>query len=291
MQNSRKLNMKRQSRLRYRHNGQKTPADRWKKIPVNPIIAASLLPPEQRDWTCPFCKCGLLACESKRQRSLSIKHHYHYATKHKRMKLSKARIHTQRAKLHRQNPELQPRLQAGHASRSKTYKEKNRGVRDMKTGCHNLIHFDPNIETWPEQIKPKQLYSSVTCKVCWRFGRYSSFRQPCKPLSSRQGLRTWPILDLTNKKIFAGLWNVKLEQAETYLSKVSTKVSKELATAAFDRLVKEGIEPHPGPCQVSSSKDIKQVSGIAKVPKVFILSLMNTSFMLMSFLFKKPELI
>ena len=200
MQNSRKLNMKRQSRLRYRHNGQKTPADRWKKIPVNPIIAASLLPPEQRDWTCPFCKCGLLACESKRQRSLSIKHHYHYATKHKRMKLSKARIHTQRAKLHRQNPELQPRLQAGHASRSKTYKEKNRDVRDMKTGCHNLIHFDPNIETWPEQIKPKQLYSSVTCKVCWRFGRYSSFRQPCKPLSSRQGLRTWPILDLTNKK-------------------------------------------------------------------------------------------
>ena len=351
-ENSRKLNVKRQSHLRYRHNGQKTPADRWKKIPVNPVIATSLLPPDQRDWTCPFCKCGLPACESDYQRSLSIKHHY--ATKHKRMKLSKARIHTQRAKLYRQNPELQPRLQAGHtsrskahkeknkndrdmkrgghslihfdpntetwpeqikpkelfslvtckvcwrfgryssfghASRSKTYKEKNRDVRDMKTGCHNLIHFDPNIETWPEQIKPKQLYSSVTCKVCWRFGRYSSFRQPCKPLSSRQGLRTWPILDLTNKKILAGLWNVKLEQAETYLSKVSTKVSKELATAAFDRLVKEGIEPHPGPCQVSSSKDIKQVSGIAKVPKVLILSLMNTSFMLMSFLFKKPELI
>ena len=222
-ENSRKLNVKRQSHLRYRHNGQKTPADRWKKIPVNPVIATSLLPPDQRDWTCPFCKCGLPACESDYQRSLSIKHHY--ATKHKRMKLSKARIHTQRAKLYRQNPELQPRLQAGHMSRSKTHKEKNKNDRDMKRGGHSLIHFDPNTETWPEQIKPKELFSLVTCKVCWRFGRYSSFgQQPCKPLCSRQGLRTWPLLDLTNKKILAGLWNVRLEHAESYLSKVSTKV-------------------------------------------------------------------
>lgn len=62
-------------------------------------------------------------------------------------------------------------------------------------------------------------------------------------------------------------WNVKLEKAEAYLTKVCTKVSKELASSAFSRLAEENMEPHPGPPHNSPLQD-SGCPGSAKVPKV-----------------------
>lgn len=43
----------------------------------------------------------------------------------------------------------------------------------MTRSGHNLIH--PNTDTWPKQIRPKQVFSLATCKVCSRYGRCNTF--------------------------------------------------------------------------------------------------------------------
>ena len=141
-------------------------------------------------------------------------------------------IHKQRAKRLREDPTSQPNLKIGNSTRSATYKQKHAANRQLKRNKHKLVPFEPHWPTWPLKAKMWTDGPVFTCTKCWKFGPYNISAVPCVKRSTFNFHR----LDSKSQGLLAKLWNTTVDKA-----------SKALATAKKQRLVEQGIEPHPGP--------------------------------------------
>ena len=138
----------------------------------------------------------------------------------------------------------------GNAKRSITWTKRHADNRDLKRCGHQLVSFQPEPGTWaPEGWAGNAVY---TCTQCWRFGPYSTFRCECKPYR-------WPksFFDLPEKikELLSEKWQTTVATATDFFTKnagpaIKNKLqnkNKEFSDAKFDRLIEEGIEPHPRP--------------------------------------------
>eukprot|EP00438_Fugacium_kawagutii_P009490 Skav200300 [mRNA] locus=scaffold4329:63051:67384:+ [translate_table: standard] len=243
----REITWKRGNHFRLRHpHHQKTNADKFMKFTPEPVIATSELPMEQREWNCPWCNKGLPAIPSRWTKSLSVKHHYE--TEHHDIDTSATANHKQRAKNEGGNPNEFSRQHQGNRKRSETYKRIHASRRDFQKNGHNLVPFEPHRPTWDllSIDRGLKLMPVFTCTKCKRFGKYLFANEKCKVPRTC----IFHQLDDQNKQILANLWQISLEEANQIWVKASDKISIlnfALAKVKRQKLVEEGIEPHPGP--------------------------------------------
>ena len=200
------------------------------------VVEASNIPLEERDWTCPFCPLGLPKLAGYHQKQQCVRHHYD--TAHKRRDTSYAATRKARAKQRQNNKRSQPFLTNGYArATAKRIAAQNR---DMNIGDHQLQQFAPDWPTWPytkHTGKPPERRGFLfTCQKCLRIGLYQkkSWLIPCKGTAHKpvpQERQRWEQLKDGNRQKLLSIWGLTKRQADR----------------RFEKLVEDGIEPHPGP--------------------------------------------
>jgi hypothetical protein len=238
-----KLQEKRQKHTALKHNRNFIPADRPFKPPVEILEATSAIPVDQRCWTCAFCDDALPNL-TKYQGERSVAHHY--TSKHPRRKFDQSNKRKARAR-RRQQLGLQAPKKPGNAAF-------HEAARDMNRGGHQLVRWQPDLATWPGSKRETPRY---TCVKCWHFGSYDQAwdKQACsKP---RQSAFFWNQLDHSNKAILSALWKVTVEfVSNSGRKREREKAAKDnaLADQKFQKLVEQGVEPHPGPASSQAQK-------------------------------------
>ena len=242
------LSNNRSNHFQYRHKD--VPKSKWARLQplVGIFIADKKLPLKDRAWTCAFCAAGLPKTCTHSQIRRAAGHHY--ATVHKKKKVTLPKIHTARFKQYRKQKTLQPRIEQGKQSLSSKLKQYNRKKRNLHAGGHNLVEIKVPVDIWPAG-RPNSNQSNVqnttiskqvpryTCTKCCRMGPYGkTWQLKCQGQLAKPNYMTcaqWKrVRDIP-----------QIAQELTYI----WNTSKAEADSKFLRLVEEGIEPHPGPSQ------------------------------------------
>jgi hypothetical protein len=156
----------------------KTDSDKWIKFKMQPVIATSAIPREARDWQCPWCDCGLPQCETKHQRAISIQKHYKDAHNRRMDKSQKAKLQAA-AKRRKHDPVANERWLDVNKQKSESHRRLNEARRDLQTAGHDLVRFQPNLNTWTGTQRVATI-ARYTCKKCRRFTEYPEFAlRPC----------------------------------------------------------------------------------------------------------------
>lgn len=145
---------------------------------MQPVIATSAIPREARDWQCPWCDCGLPQCETKHQRAISIQKHYKDAHNRRMDKSQKAKLQAA-AKRRKHDPVANERWLDVNKQKSESHRRLNEARRDLQTAGHDLVRFQPNLNTWTGTQRVATI-ARYTCKKCRRFTEYPEFAlRPC----------------------------------------------------------------------------------------------------------------
>ena len=223
------------AQIRWYHLTKKHPhADRgpstWVRPKVDVVTATKSLPPEERNWVCPFCTAALPHIEGRRQHRLSVEHHYKTAHKH-RKNLTANAIRSARAKLLRKNPEVMPNARKGLKAKAKLMMkeaEKKAQIRDKETG-HLTIYVHPDWKTWPRGPRaqmPNLGRRLRTCTKCWatRSNVENGLKCPSKPRYNESKRKWWRRVrdsGSPNVGIMLRAWNTTLERVDTFLEYTS----------------------------------------------------------------------
>ena len=267
---TRKLSERRINHIRLRHPGVDRSRFHQIRKQVEVIPATLLLPPEEQDWTCAFCPASLPYLHSKKQLEKSVKHHY--ATAHRRRKLTRAAIQKARWKRLRTDPASQPTLAKAYKKAGKKRSAQSDADRDLTLGGHRLVKLRQNPASWPKEggllgpkreRKPRKNTRSdskrrkkrshldlvmFTCQRCWKIHRClkKCWTTPCTGSPNMaQGLtrKLWLALQAEspdNFKLVLEAWQVSPEEFSAQL--------KSLADQKRKCLVQHGdVERQPGP--------------------------------------------
>lgn len=206
---------------------------RARQIPIKEIIEAKA-DISQIGWACPFCPAKLPILPKGKQREKSIRHHY--ATKHKSRDTSLAAIHKARAQRARKDKTSQPVWTAGKKKMSLTLARTNDSKRDYCRGGHQMRKIPYKEGEWPRVRSNinRSTTCTFTCVECLKIGPYDKrWDSPCTGKVSPKGHIAWNRLQSfpTAVGLLLHAW----------------KITKSQADRRFQKLVEDGIEPHPGP--------------------------------------------
>ena len=223
--------------MNLRHPGApKRPEDRPFNPPLPIVHATNLIPPEQRAWSCAFCDHGLPFLSSRKQHEKSVR--FHYQTKHKKRVVNHKTRHAALAK----------RRKASGAPPRILKRWSNSTEKDLHVNGHDLVQWEPHDKSIIGNWRPH--LHRYTCRLCRKINVFS--RVSKNSCTKTGGDCYWHVLPDQEKRKLLSIWQLTMQEAENLIPKPPNKkpkfeITKDLATVKKNRLVEQGIEPHPGP--------------------------------------------
>ena len=278
------LRYKRNNHLRLRHPHRDS--NIWDKIIEEPIIptASHHIPMEQRSWTCVQCGKGLPSIDMPFRYLKAIT--LHNKTEHpERTKKSAKKVWSERWKNSSKNPDSDPMLKQARQTIAAKNQKRHFLNFNKNMGGHKLVQFNVDADhlaqclgkQFPGTLPTRRV---ITCVKCWKYRITRPFTQECrgKFIWEHALRKTW-VLASQAPLLQAGLLK-------------SWKVTKAEADRKFENLVREGIEPHPGPTHIDSTHLLITSINLQGVPGAWraINTLTDRILLLQDTPFQKEEL-